>query len=178
MDIVIEYLFPIFGISADELNAARQNAQSILDQWNAEHADDPSQQYDNLQDFNNKDKWWFKTSRSIKSGASKVWGNVKTGASNLWENIKTGASNLADGLKPYMESIAGLPKFISALIKDAIHYGKTGEHLEDTKISEDDPLSGVKNVIRTASRVITFPLALGTKLFINAKMECVILKNS
>ena len=63
MDIVIDILFPIFGVNADALNKARAEADDLLDEWNRQH---PDQAYNNLEDYNNKDKWttkvgnWFK----------------------------------------------------------------------------------------------------------------------
>lgn len=63
MDIVIDILFPIFSVNADALNKARAEADDLILQWNRDH---PDQTYNNVEDYNNKDKWttkvgnWFK----------------------------------------------------------------------------------------------------------------------
>ena len=58
MDLVVDILFPIFGISAEELKKARANADAFMTEWNASKP--PDERIDNLEDFNNKDKWWYK----------------------------------------------------------------------------------------------------------------------
>lgn len=64
MDIVIEFLFPLFGVNAEALNKAREDADNILDEWNRQH---PDQAYNNLEDYNNKDKWTTKTMNWFKN---------------------------------------------------------------------------------------------------------------
>ena len=72
MDIIIEYIAPIFGIDNETLNTARENAVNVLDEWNEAHVDDPYAQYDNLEDFNKKDRLWSK----FKTGVKKTWDSI------------------------------------------------------------------------------------------------------
>ena len=61
VNLVMDIILPLFGITATSLHDARDNAQSVMDEWNKTH---PNEQYDNLEDFNNKDKWWYKLSHT------------------------------------------------------------------------------------------------------------------
>ena len=188
VDIIVEFLFPLFGLDATSLKEAQGRASAILDEWNKAN---PDETYDNLEDFNNKDKWWFKAWNGIKDVGSNVIGAIKTGASNAfnvvksgastaWEAVKTGVSSAIAGVKdfgenakdvitPYIESIKGIPSLIASIVKDSINYAKTDEHSETITISKDDPLGGFKNVIKNITRVIMFPVAAVTKLFTMAK---------
>lgn len=66
MDLALWVFKNILHIDTTEIDKARsdENVNAVLDQWNAEH---PDEQYDNLEDFNNKDKWWAKAGRAIKN---------------------------------------------------------------------------------------------------------------
>lgn len=57
VDLIMDTILPLFDITSTSLQEARDNAQAIMDEWNKTH---PDEQYDNLEDFNNKDKWWYK----------------------------------------------------------------------------------------------------------------------
>ena len=57
VDLVMDIILPLFGMTSTKLQEARDNADDMMDEWNKTH---PDEQYDNLQDFNNKDKWWYK----------------------------------------------------------------------------------------------------------------------
>lgn len=72
VDILIEYIFPLFGLDTTSINKARENADDILAQWNREH---PDEQYDNIEDFNNKDKWTTKLKNAIKDGWTSLFGS-------------------------------------------------------------------------------------------------------
>lgn len=89
IDIFVDVLFPLFGLDAESLNAARDRADNVLDEWNKAH---PEETYTNLEDFNNKDKWTTKAKKAISKG----WDKIKTGVGNLWDKTKEGAKNLLD----------------------------------------------------------------------------------
>ena len=94
VDIIIEFLFPIFGLDASELQAARDRADNILDEWNKAH---PDETYSNLEDFNNKDKLWTKVKKGVGKAATKVWGGIKDVAGKAWDGTKKLAGNIKDG---------------------------------------------------------------------------------
>ena len=103
IDIFVDTLFPLFGLDAASLKAARARADEILDAWNKAH---PEETYTNLEDFNNKDKWTTKAKKAmtkawdgVKEGAGKAWNTVKEGAGKAWDGIKTGATKAWDGIK-------------------------------------------------------------------------------
>lgn len=70
VDVFIDTILPLFGVDNDELVEARNSADDELAKWNAEH---PDEQYSNLKDFNNKDKWTTKVWKSIKNTWKKMW---------------------------------------------------------------------------------------------------------
>lgn len=109
IDIVVDVLFPIFGIDAKELNEARDRADNILDDWNKEH---PEETYTNLEDYNNKDKWTTKAKKKltewgegIKTGISKSLDKTKETAGKAWETVKSGATNLINKGKEGIEKV-------------------------------------------------------------------------
>ena len=94
VDIIVEFLFPLFGLDATELQAARDRADNILDEWNKAH---PDETYSNLEDFNNKDKLWTKVKKGVGKAATKVWGGIKDVAGKAWDGTKKLAGNIKDG---------------------------------------------------------------------------------
>lgn len=68
IDVFTDIVFPIFNIDASELKAAQERAQSVIDEWNKNN---PDQTYDNLEDYNNKDKLLETLGRSL-FGTKKV----------------------------------------------------------------------------------------------------------
>lgn len=194
VDIIVEYLFPIFGLDAESLNAARDEAAAILDEWNAAN---PDEQYDNLEDFNNKDKWWKKAGNAIKDTAGKAWDGIKSGASKVGKGIATAAGKVKDGavnlfnnaksavkngfnaVSGKVTEVVGGAKDIGAFIKDVtkeVFKSATDPEYHwdiDSYITEDDPLGGAKKVIY---QVMKIPLGimgvvsnLGKKIFDKVK---------
>lgn len=90
IDIIVEFLFPLFGLDAKSLKEARERTEDILDKWNKEH---PEETYSNLEDFNNKDKWWFKASKKFKQMTKS---NAKSSTSSTTSATQTG-SNYING---------------------------------------------------------------------------------
>ena len=64
IDLVLEYLAPLFGLDVSALTDARNRASTIMQQVAAENPD--RDMPDNIWDWNNKDKWWYKAGESIK----------------------------------------------------------------------------------------------------------------
>lgn len=69
MDIVIEHIAPLFNMDTSELKDAQSRLKEEMDQWNREALDPDSDHYgefyDNLEDYNNRDKWTTKMKKSI-----------------------------------------------------------------------------------------------------------------
>lgn len=178
MNILVDYIAPLFNIDTQELKAAQSRAASELDAWNLA-AQDPNsdhygETYDNLQDFNNKDKWTTKLKKAIggsnivqgaKNLGSKVVEGAKGLGGKLVESAKNLGSGLSDGLSNLWKSVSSIGSFTAESVKDAIHYAKTGEHLDTVKIDKDDPMAGIKNVVKTGTRVAMFVPAVAVKLF-------------
>ena len=180
VDIIVEYLFPVFGIDTESLNKARDEAANMLDEWNKAH---PDETYDNLEDYNNKDKWWFKAKNAIGEKASAAWSGIKEAAGNAWSNIKEGASNAWDATKTAVGNAwEGTKNFfsngvstVSTAVKNTFDNAKSmGQFVKDVigemkqawkdpdyhwniedHLSEDDPLSGSKRMLY---QTIKFPL--------------------
>ena len=80
IQLFMEEIFPILGYDASGLQKAKEESSKMMDEWNKAH---PDEQYDNLEDFNNKDKWgtkvskWFKGLFKKKEPASKDGGSGK-----------------------------------------------------------------------------------------------------
>lgn len=81
VDIFLEFIAPLFKIDTSKLNAARENAQSVLDAWNEAN---PNEQYTSIEDYNNKDKWTTKLKKKVSSG----WSKVKKTVSSGWNKVK------------------------------------------------------------------------------------------
>lgn len=102
VDIVMDTIFPVFGIDSTKMQLAREGAQAFLDEWNLTN---PNEQYDNLQDFNNKDKWWakvFKTSGNYKPATYN--GAASTYAANYQGTTKASSST---GYNPASSYLTG-----------------------------------------------------------------------
>lgn len=100
MDIAIEFLFPIFNIDASSLNAARNNADNVLDEWNKAH---PEQTYDNIEDYNNRNKWTTKAWNGIKnlfSGGTRNTASTSgtIGGSSIYGSGRGGAYYTSTGI--------------------------------------------------------------------------------
>ena len=90
VDIVLEYILPLFGIDDTELQQQRDEAYKMLDEWNMEH---PEEQYDNLEDFLNKDKITTKVGNFIFGKKNSETGKREGGLINsAKEGIKGAAS--------------------------------------------------------------------------------------
>lgn len=63
IDIVVDILFPVLGIDAKGLKEARSQTEDIINKYNEEHPEDT---VDNLKDYNNKDKWYYKAGKAVK----------------------------------------------------------------------------------------------------------------
>ena len=179
VDVCVEFLFPLLGLDPKGLKEARARAQEIMDEWNKAH---PEEQYDNLEDFNNKDKLHIQIGKALKktaigdqfeatkqAGGGLIQTFKDTGSffKNVVSGIKNG--NLDETMAPLKESLKGLPKWIVASFKNLWTSAVTGEDSEESKIAEDDPLKGIKNVIEGIMKFITAPLTSLVKFFANFK---------
>ena len=75
IDIIVDILFPILGIDAKSLKKAREEAGSDIAKYNEEHPEDT---VDNLKDYNDKDKWWYKPKKAIEKLTAKAWSGIKS----------------------------------------------------------------------------------------------------
>lgn len=114
VDLIVDVLFPIFGLDAKELKAARENADNVLDEWNKAH---PEETYSNLEDFNKKDSLWNK----MKKGTKKAWNWTK-------DAVKDVATKAGEGIKNVASKVGEKAKEIGSDIvdgaKDALNKGK------------------------------------------------------
>lgn len=89
IDVFVDFLAPFFNIDVENLQQARETAGDVMDQWNKEH---PEETYDNLEDFNNRGKFWKWS--NIKKGVSKGWENITS-----WEGWDTAGGAIKNGFK-------------------------------------------------------------------------------
>ena len=188
IDIFVDVLFPLFGLDTESLNAARDRADNILDEWNKAH---PEETYTNLEDFNNKDKWTTKAKKAITNWASNTWDKVKTGASNAWETVKNSkagqwVSNTAtkakemftkagtavsEGVTKIADTALDIGKFVKDVTTNVIKYAINSDNKWsiDDYIKPDDPLGGAKkiiyNVLKIPLGVIGVVTKIGTSVF-------------
>lgn len=101
MDIVIDILFPIFGVNADALNKARAEADDLLDEWNRQH---PDQAYNNLEDYNNKEKWTTKVGNWFKNLFN---GNARSSSTTSTTTIASTATSSSYGKGRTDTTLAG-----------------------------------------------------------------------
>ena len=179
VDVCVEFLFPLLGLDPKGLKEARARAQEIMDEWNEAH---PEEQYDNLEDFNNKDKLHVQIGKALKNtqigeqvqnvkqvggGAIQMFKDAGSTIKNIFSGIKNG--NLDETMAPLIESFKGLPKWIIAAFKNLWTSAVTGEDSEESQIADDDPLKGIKNVIQGVMKVITCPITSIVKFFAHFK---------
>ena len=175
MDICIEYLFPIFGLDATSIQAARAQAQAEMDRWNKEHPEDT---YDNLQDFNNKDKWLFKAGRGI----SNWWDNTKQGAANLWNNTKETVSKSFNEVSTKVKEIADVSGAKEGIIDASSDVAavKSGQYTifssnywKSDTATTDNPISTLGSISGFISRLLQAPGAMlgwvGNKIWTEIK---------
>ena len=83
IDVFVDFLAPFFNIDVKDLQKARETAGDVMDQWNKEH---PEETYNNLEDFNNRGKFW-------------KWSNIKKSISNIFTTENKDKSKAAAGAK-------------------------------------------------------------------------------
>ena len=246
IDVFVDLLFPLMGINVEELQAARDRANDIVEEWNKAH---PDEQYDNLEDYNDKDKLTTK----VKKAAGKAWDWTKDKASKAWEGIKSvgkgigsaaskawnwltgksdkkeeeqepeevevqeseaedgggGAnsvlqiaskhygkatkakneedggsgfsivnsfknftSNIFGGIKDFVDSASDSSSLISSVKDRILGFFKTGKLKKEAsseKISKDDPLASIKQVVKSTTDITTLPITLITSAFSGIK---------
>ena len=179
MDIIIEYLFPLFGLDAENLNKAREEAAGELDKWNKEHPDDT---YDNLEDFNNKDKWTYKAKKwaGQKLGAAGDW--IKEKAGGAWNKTKEGVSNAASAVvnqikefpKNTKDGIVDAKKTILSVMKgDFSVFNKKYWNFSESADDDGNPLSMMSKIESSVFKFLSMPHAMigyvGSKLWAGFK---------
>lgn len=156
MDICIEFLFPIFGLDTSSIQAARDRAQSIMDEWNKANPDDT---YNNLQDFNNKDKWWFKA----KKGVSNWFDNTKNSVSNTFKSVSTTIKNIAnnpeESIKSIKDGTADALKSVSNVIKGQYSIFSS-QYWASNNTDDDDTMGILSKLSSTVIKVISAPHAM------------------
>ena len=163
VDIIVDYLFPIFKLDATSLKEAQARATEVLDEWNKAH---PDEQYDNLQDYNNRNKWTTKIWKGVKGAASNAWGTVKSGASavatgakNLGTSIVNGAkqlgSNVSNWVSEKFDAAKSMATFVRDVTQEVIKSATDPEYHWDINsyLSEDDPLAGAKKSLYQALKI-------------------------
>ena len=184
VDIIIDYLFPLFKLDATSLKEAQARAASVMDEYNLEHGTT----YDNLEDFNNKDKFLTKVFGGIKNLGSNIVSGVKgigTGIKNVGTSIGSGiktaagwvsdkASGLVSGAKNLItggfDSVSGavgtvvdnatsIGTFIKDVTSEVIKSATDPEYHWDINsyLDDEDPLKGAKSTLYNVMKV---PLAI------------------
>ena len=194
MQLIMEKILPIFGYDPSALQAAQEESSKILDEWNKAH---PDEQYDNLEDFNNKDKWTTKAGKWIKEKAGAAWNKTKevAGKAGGWikdkataagswikdkaskgkELVAKGFTAVADKTKEVVGNAMDIGGFIKDVTINVVKSATDPEfHWDiDSYIKEDDPLGGAK---KTIYQVLKVPLGVvgvvsmvGKKIFDKVK---------
>lgn len=173
LDIIVEYLFPVLGLDASSLKAAQAETAEIL-------ANDTES--DNLEDHNNKNKWWYGTYSKIKEvgggalnkvkeGASKVWGGVKDTASNVKDHLKSGLDAVSNKVSETFDNAKSIGTFLGQVTSNMAKFMKDPDYEwnVDSLIDEDDPLGGVKKTIYQVAKIpcgiVAATSVLGEKIF-------------
>ena len=87
IDLVVDSIAPVFEIDVSELQDARDNYDEDLDKLNKESLASGGDTWDNLEDANNRNKWWTK----IKDSVSSAFNSNKTSIlSNINQYQTTG----------------------------------------------------------------------------------------
>ena len=172
MDIFIDLIFPIFGIDTKSLTEARKRSEAILDEWNKAHPDDT---YDNLEDFNNKDKWTTKAWKGIKG----FFGFDDKKKNNDKKSEEKSQNSVADGLTEAMKAATSVNNKTTNPVTDkywkklndnsltpaekaSIQVGLAmeaplnmmGSMLTDIESSNDKMLNGIKDNAKENQKII------------------------
>lgn len=157
VDLIVDILFPIFGLDAKELKAARENADNVLDEWNKAH---PEETYSNLEDFNKKDSLWNK----MKKGTKKAWNWTKDAATKAgkgiadvakkgWNKAKEVGGNIVDGAKNALNKGKELVSGAFDKAKNAASKVKDGIKSTINKVKEEGVVSAAKDLADKAKDV-------------------------
>ena len=161
MDIVIEVLFPIFGLTDENLEYARKvETDAIMDSYNEANIDNPDMWVDNVQDYNNKDKWWYKTSKKF----SATYNDVKTVVSTGIETAKEGLSHVGDSVSTWFNNFVTGAKTLTPLVGSAMikHIQKAWDFNNEVEIDDslqttgDETLDKIGNVIYGIGKYYTW----------------------
>ena len=161
VDIVLEYILPLFGIDDTELQQQRDEAYKMLDEWNMEH---PEEQYDNLEDFLNKDKILTKVGNFIfgkkntETGEREggVVGGVKKAATFVGEKVSGFASGAVD--------VGGsVVKAIGNVFSKAASGGSLSEVFGiEPEETGDATLDSIASAVTTGGKILLSPAILLT----------------
>ena len=156
MQFVMKQIAPIFGYDPSSLKKAQEESSKLMDEWNKEH---PDEQYDNLEDFNNKDKLWTKIKKSTGKAFRTGWEKTKSTASKGVELVKKGVSAVASKTKEVVDKSLNIGSFIKTVSTNVVKAAIDPEFNWniDELITEDDPLAGAK---RTLYQVLKVPLGI------------------
>ena len=156
MQLVMTQILPVLGYDATSLKEAQAESSKLMDEWNKEH---PDEQYDNLEDFNNKDKLWSKFKKGAGKALSAGWEKTKSVAGKGVELVKKGFSAVADKTKEIAGKALDIGGFIKTVTTNVIKTATDPEYSWniDEVITEDDPLAGAK---RTIYQVLKVPLGI------------------
>lgn len=168
IDVIVEFLFPLFGLDTESLNAARERTDNLLDEWNKAHPDDT---YSNLEDFNDKDKLSTKIKRGLKKFGSKIGSGFKSFAAMSISNAKKFGSNAANGItlmaKAFAKNAETAKKSISNSVdgvKESMHgeysiFNKKYWAIDDTDEDGND-IGLVGRIAAQAVKVLGSPFAM------------------
>ena len=157
MQLIMKYILPIFGYDPSSLQAAQEESSKILDEWNKAH---PDEQYDNIEDFNNKDKWTTKVKKGIKKAFTKSNKEAKDAIRKSSKLLTTNTvSSISTSSSSYKNIDAfSLPTYSSKKSSSVItHGGKSGAF---GKVSQLDPsISGMNYNGHTIAQAGCAPVA-------------------
>lgn len=92
--IISDVIMPFLGMDTEALKNAQAEAKEILDAWNLAN---PDNTFDNLQDYNNRNKWYTKVKNWFKDRQEKAADAINEATNGDYNKVKDQANNLFKG---------------------------------------------------------------------------------
>ena len=166
VDLVMEYILPLFNIDNTELQQMRDEAYKELDEWNTNN---PNEQYDNLEDYLKKDKWTTKVGKTlgnagnwVKEKGSNALSAVKNTTTTIGNTIKSGARWVSDKVSGVIDTGVDIGASVLNALKDTFESAIKGKgFIESMKIMPEstgnEAMDKISDAVTIGGKVLLLP---------------------
>ena len=167
VDLVMEYILPLFNIDNTELQQMRDEAYKELDEWNLEN---PNEQYDNLEDYLKKDKFTTKVGKAlgnagnwVKEKGSNLLSTAKNATTTVGNAIKSGAQWVGDKVSGVIDAGVDIGSSVLTALKGTFESAIKGKGLiESMKVMPESTgneiMDKISNAVTIGGKVLLLPV--------------------